>query len=136
MLNESPVSQLEAAVDGRVINPDSDEYDEARRVWNGMVDRRPALIVQCKGGGEDIASALRFYREFAGDLPDEASYSAMIMKVPPAEPFPVEYHGQVAVALVGCHCGDIDDGMKFFEPLKKFGKPILADLRFVPYPGL
>ncbi|MBL8216869.1 MAG: FAD-binding oxidoreductase [Bryobacterales bacterium] len=49
--------QLQAAVRGRVLVPGADGYEEARRVVNGMIDRRPAAIVRCAGVA-DIKSAL------------------------------------------------------------------------------
>ena len=50
---------------GDVIAPDHDGYDDARRVWNGAVDRRPRLIARCRGTA-DVAAAVRVARE--GDL--------------------------------------------------------------------
>ena len=44
---------------GEVIAPDSPKCDTARRVWNGMIDKRPAIIARC-AGAEDVASAVRF----------------------------------------------------------------------------
>lgn len=46
---------------GDVITPDHPEYEQARRVYNGMVDRRPALIAQCRGVA-DVVAAVRFAR--------------------------------------------------------------------------
>ena len=34
---------------GSLIVPDDEEFDEARQIWNGMIDRRPGLIAQCSG---------------------------------------------------------------------------------------
>jgi FAD/FMN-containing dehydrogenase len=47
---------------GRLIRPDDADYDEARRIWNGMVDKRPALIAQCKGTS-DVVAAVNYGRE-------------------------------------------------------------------------
>ena len=47
---------------GEVITPDHPEYDSARRVWNGMIDKRPAFIVRC-AGVDDVATAIRFAGE-------------------------------------------------------------------------
>jgi FAD/FMN-containing dehydrogenase len=47
---------------GDVIAPDDTDYDEARAVWNGSVDRRPRLIARCTGSA-DIAAAVRYARE-------------------------------------------------------------------------
>jgi FAD/FMN-containing dehydrogenase len=47
---------------GELIVPEDDEYDQARRVWNAAVDRRPALVARaCRT--EDVAAAVRFARE-------------------------------------------------------------------------
>ena len=54
------VEELRAAV-GALAAPGDDGYDEARRVWNGMVDRRPALIVSCRGVA-DVVASIRFAR--------------------------------------------------------------------------
>jgi hypothetical protein len=41
--------ELKAGLRGRLVQPTEDDYDEARLVWNGMVDKRPALIAHCAG---------------------------------------------------------------------------------------
>jgi len=43
------VSEITGAFSGRLLRPGEAGYDEARRVHNGMVDKRPALIAQCRG---------------------------------------------------------------------------------------
>jgi len=47
---------------GDIVLPDDPAYDQARAVWNGMADRRPALVVR-PTGVDDVVSALRFARE-------------------------------------------------------------------------
>ena len=47
---------------GPVIAPDQVEYDAARRVWNGMIDKRPAAIARC-ADADDVATAIRFAAE-------------------------------------------------------------------------
>jgi FAD/FMN-containing dehydrogenase len=56
------ITQLEVAVDGSVIAPGDREYDRARRVWNAMIDKRPALVVLCERTA-DVVAALAFARE-------------------------------------------------------------------------
>ncbi len=51
---------------GRVIAPDQPEYDYARRLWNGMIDKRPAAIARC-ADETDVAEAIRFATRY--DLP-------------------------------------------------------------------
>ncbi len=49
------IGDLTGNLRGKVIRPGDPTYDEARRVWNGMIDRWPALIVQCQGAADVIA---------------------------------------------------------------------------------
>jgi FAD/FMN-containing dehydrogenase len=47
---------------GRVLDARDASYDEARAIWNAMIDRRPGLIVQCVGA-TDVVNAVRFARD-------------------------------------------------------------------------
>jgi FAD/FMN-containing dehydrogenase len=46
-------------VRGKVLTKDSEQYNTARTVWNAMIDKKPALIVQCAGAA-DVIAAVRF----------------------------------------------------------------------------
>ena len=56
------LDELRRAFDGDVIAPHDTGYDDARRVWNAMFDRRPAVIVR-PTGAQDVIAAIRFGRE-------------------------------------------------------------------------
>src|SRR5262245_16376674 len=51
---------------GELIRPDHAAYEAARRVWNGMIDRRPALIARC-ADADEVAAVMAYARE--NDLP-------------------------------------------------------------------
>jgi FAD/FMN-containing dehydrogenase len=51
--------RLKSVVRGKVLSPGNEGYDAARRVYNGMIDRRPAFIIQCSGT-EDVQALVRF----------------------------------------------------------------------------
>jgi FAD/FMN-containing dehydrogenase len=61
VLGGATVEELRQSVRGTVVAPGDAGYDEARAVWNGMIDRRPALVVRC-AGVEDVVAAVRFAR--------------------------------------------------------------------------
>jgi len=50
------------AIKGKVLTDGDAEYDNARKVWNGMIDRKPALIAQCTNA-DDICECVRFARK-------------------------------------------------------------------------
>lgn len=56
------IQEFTSGLRGPVLAPGDVGYDEARRIWNGLIDRRPALIVQCTGAA-DVVDAVNFARE-------------------------------------------------------------------------
>jgi len=60
--NDATVEKFKTSLRGELIQPTDERYDEARKVWNGMFDRRPALIARCAGTA-DVVSAVNFSRD-------------------------------------------------------------------------
>jgi len=56
------VDNLQSKVKGTVLVPGDPHYEDARRIWNAMVDRRPAVIVRCTEAG-DVPRAIEFARK-------------------------------------------------------------------------
>lgn len=57
-----PVDELRQKLAGQVVTPDDPDYDEARKIWNADIDRRPAAIAKCVSVA-DVQAALSFARK-------------------------------------------------------------------------
>lgn len=62
-IEKAVLQELAASLKGRLLLPSSEGYDSARKVWNGMVNKRPALIVQV-ASASDIAKAVNLARDY------------------------------------------------------------------------
>src|SRR3954454_19838557 len=60
-LGDATLGELEQGLRGQLVRPEDESYDEARSIWNGANDRRPALIVRCAGVA-DVMRAVAFAR--------------------------------------------------------------------------
>jgi FAD/FMN-containing dehydrogenase len=60
--NDVSIDQLRAEMRGPVLTPGTPGYDDARVIWNAMIDRRPSAIARCMGAA-DVIAALQFSRE-------------------------------------------------------------------------
>jgi len=56
IIESSAVADFRAGLRGALLCSGDDAYDPARKIWNGMVDRRPALIARCSGAADVIRS--------------------------------------------------------------------------------
>lgn len=62
VLDESAAAHLKASLQGELLLPGDESYDETRKVWNGLVDHRPALIALC-AQVTDVVEAITFARQ-------------------------------------------------------------------------
>ena len=58
----SDLEELRTSLRGATLQPGDEGYEEAQRIWNGMIDRHPAVIARCAGPA-DVMAAVRFARE-------------------------------------------------------------------------
>ena len=61
-MKSNTIDQFKASLRGELIQPHDEGYDAARKVYNGMIDRRPRFLARCSDVG-DIISAVKFARE-------------------------------------------------------------------------
>jgi FAD/FMN-containing dehydrogenase len=62
VLPASAIAELQGVFTGEITGPEDPGYEDARKVWNGSIDKRPALIVRPTGVA-DVIPAVRFARE-------------------------------------------------------------------------
>jgi len=112
-----------ASLRGPLITPGDPGYDEARKVYNAMHDRRPALVVRCVDAG-DVIAAVNFAREHGGDLSVRGgSHSApgfgtndggVVIDLSPMKGIRVDPRAQTARAEGGCTWGDFNHATHAF----------------------
>jgi FAD/FMN-containing dehydrogenase len=56
------IEKVKNKVKGQIVLPDDPNYDEVREIWNAMIDRRPAVIIQC-AEADDVLQAISYARE-------------------------------------------------------------------------
>jgi len=106
-----------AAFRGTLLRDGDAGYDEARQVWNAMIDRRPALIARCTGTA-DVVAAIAFVREFGllssvrGGGHNIAGLAVceggVMIDMSPMRGVWVDAAGHTARAQAGCTLGDVD----------------------------
>lgn len=82
--------------------------------------------------GEDAVQVLEAFREFSAAAPREMTAVAVLRTAPPAPWLPKEVHGQPIAAIFICHSGDMSEGERLLQTLRRVGKPV-ADI-VVPRP--
>ena len=67
MIENSLIEKLVNSLQGGVIQPGDSNYDESRKIWNAMIDKKPAFIVQV-ANEEDVSAAIKFARDNKLDI--------------------------------------------------------------------
>src|SRR5438034_10773590 len=62
MINENSIADFKVNLRGRLIQPSDNDYDEARKVYNGMIHKEPRLIARCADVA-DVINSVNFARE-------------------------------------------------------------------------
>lgn len=62
VLDGAIVQGFKASLRGELLCPTDEGYEDVRQIWNGMIDRRPALIARCAGAA-DVITAVHFARD-------------------------------------------------------------------------
>src|ERR671934_872318 len=116
-LDESAVAELEASLRGPLIRPVDPMYDDVRRIWNGSIDRRPALIVRCTGVA-DVIAAVRFARQTGIDVAVRSgghsfpglsvADDALLIDLGQMKGIRVDPHARTARAQAGVLLGELD----------------------------
>lgn len=111
------VSDFAAGLHGQLLTARDAQYEQARRIWNKMIDRRPALIVRCSGAA-DVTRAVAFARErrllvaIRGGGHSFPGYSVceggLVIDLSAMRHVRVDPHGRTARAAGGACLGDVD----------------------------
>src|SRR5207247_9507562 len=116
-LDQQALAELEASFRGRLIRPGDPDYDHHRRIWNGAIDRRPALIARCAGVA-DVMAAVTFGRR-AGlpvairsgghSFPGHSmADGGLVIDLSPMRGIRVDPDGRTARAQAGVLLGELD----------------------------
>jgi FAD/FMN-containing dehydrogenase len=88
------------------------------------------LIIHPLDAAKDV---LRFYRDFLKTTPQEFTCWFVLRLAPPLPFLPAEWHGKGILALAVCYSGNVKDGERVADPLRKFGKPLADIIGPMPY---
>jgi FAD/FMN-containing dehydrogenase len=77
--------------------------------------------------GAQAPEALRVFRDFMADAPDELGAGAALITAPPAPFLPEPARGRAALGIVICYAGELAEGERVIAPLREYG-PAAADL--------
>ena len=121
MITSSAIRQLESGFQGELIQPGAAGYDDARAVFNVLIDRRPALIARCLGA-DDVARAVGFAREHnlplavRGTGHNVAGYAVcdggVVVDLSSMKAIAVDPWARTVRAEGGCNWGEVNDALQ------------------------
>jgi FAD/FMN-containing dehydrogenase len=123
-LNEENLTDLKNRVRGELILPSvRSKYDEARKIWNAMIDRRPGLIVSCTGAG-DVIQCVKFAKQHSLKVSVRGGGhsisgkclldGAMLIDLSQLRSVRVDVKNKIADVAPGALLGDVDHETKQF----------------------
>jgi FAD/FMN-containing dehydrogenase len=117
-------TELQPVFNGRILIDGDADYDLARKVWNGMIDRRPSIIAQCKNTN-DISNAVKFARKHnllvsikggGHNVTGNAVCEGGVMiDLSPMRAIKVDHVNMVATVEMGATWGDFDKATQPYE---------------------
>ena len=117
LISETSIDRFRRELRGCVLTPKDDGYNEVRRVWNGLIDRRPSLIARCLGIA-DVVQTIQFAREHTVSLTvrggghgfsgKAVSDGAIMLDLSLMKHVQVDPSRQTALAQVGCTWSEFD----------------------------
>jgi len=121
--DETEVEDFRDTLRGTLLQPDDKGYDEARSIWNAMIDRRPSLIVQCAGVA-DVIGSVNFARERGLDLAVKAGGhnaagtglcdEGLVIDLSPMKSVRVDPKAKIARVEPGVTLGELDHETQAF----------------------
>ena len=85
---------------------------------------------------EMAGDVMKFWQDLVLHAPDDMNGWFAYVTVPPAPPFPEEYHLQKMCAVVWCYTGPADEAEQAFKPVRAFRSPAIDFAGPIPYPAL
>ncbi|QIO25123.1 FAD-binding oxidoreductase [Haloarcula sp. JP-L23] len=120
---EERLAALRAEFRGDILLPEDDDYDVVRSVWNGMIDRRPSLILRCTGTA-DVVAAVNFARENDMEVSihggghnvagKAVTDGGLMLDLSPMNGVRVDRENRTVRAQAGATLGDVDHETQLF----------------------
>ena len=117
VVEDGAIEKLRAGMRGQLLMASDEGYQDARPLWNGMIDKRPAIIARCAGAG-DVVACVNFARESnmlvavrggGHSFPGKSSCDGgIVIDLSPMRSVRVDLTRMTARAEGGCRLGDLD----------------------------